>query len=135
MLLHQCKYRRVRKASMPRSTARGRAFSRYRSAEAIGVVCKECGRPMGYLKPDTSHGHLYIKWQGSGSASADERWSDVTMAPAGKGPRKSLADVFDQRRRWYRCVRQCGATAVYRQETLRAKYEAAKAAGQPKVAL
>jgi hypothetical protein len=90
---------------------------------------------MGYLKPDSSHGHLYIKWQGSESASADERWSDVVMGPAGKGPRKSMADVFDHRRRQYRCVRQCGATPVYRQTTLLAEYEAAKAAGRPRVAL
>jgi len=117
---------------MPRSTARRMRLREYRPAEAVGVVCASCGRPLGYLAPTSlSVGKAEaVEWHGSEAATPPP------PARPGEGPPPQVVlDIVDHRRRRGRCVRRCGAAPVYTQAALRAKYEAAQAAGQPTVRL
>jgi hypothetical protein len=117
---------------MTRSTARGTRLREHRPADAVGVVCASCGRPFGYLAPTSlSAGRAEaVVWNGSQAA--------LPPAPARPGeapPPQAVLDIADHRRRRGRCVRRCGAAPVYTQATLRARYQAARAARQATVRL
>ena len=120
---------------MPRSTSRGMRLSRLRSAEAIRVTCANCGRPFGYLAVEPSFLPLdrteAVIWHGSEWASPELSREPPEHVP----PPMSVLSMTDHRRRRRQCVRKCGAAPVYTQATLRAQYQAAKAAGQRTVRL
>jgi hypothetical protein len=83
----------------------------YVRAQRVRVVCQKCGRPLGYLvSPNESPLDFgAIEWFG--------------------------AEVVSDAKRRAQCVRACGAKPVYLLSMLRAKYEAARAAGQQTVRL
>jgi hypothetical protein len=117
---------------MTRSTARGMRLREHRPAEAVDAVCASCGRPFGYLVPTSlSAGKAEaVEWHGSEAAAPV-----LPARPGEAPPPKVVQDMVDHRRRRGRCVRRCGAAPVYTQATLRARYQAARAARQATVRL
>lgn len=128
-------------------------------------ICAACGwRPLGYLTPfelvtgeQRSRIHIEgtsgkICWWGSMCAASTGKLKRPLPRPlrelleamrdglASEGidlptePLQLLQYMVDHRRRRMRCP-QCGAEPVYGQDTLRARYDAAKAAGQRTVTL
>jgi hypothetical protein len=135
------------------------------SAQVVWGICAACGwRPFGYLTPfelvageQRSPIHIEgvsgkICWLGSMCAAPTgelkrplprplrELLEAMRDALASEGidlptePLQLLQYMVDHRRRRMRCPR-CGAEPVYGQDTLRARWDAAKAAGQRMVAL
>lgn len=135
------------------------------SAQVVWGICATCGwRPFGYLTPfELWAGEQRSRIHLEGISGTICWWGSMCAAPTGEltrplprplrelleamrdalasegvdvptGPLQLLQYTVDHRRRRMRCPR-CGAEPVYGQGTLRARYDAAKAAGQRTVAL
>jgi hypothetical protein len=129
---------------MARSTSRGFRAGRHRHLRAeVKAVCKECGRPFGWISADTFLGYTstggrwdaQIRWisNESGVPTATYsggRWDEQSRGRWGSADRGG--GEYQARHR-LRCP--CRATQVYTEATLLAKIEAAKAAGRRTVPL
>jgi hypothetical protein len=105
----------------------------FRPGETVGGVCRKCGRPLGFLAP----AGIYALLLDSEDPDPETIWwwgATVEVEPirdaSGRYTRYSV--VGSPR---FPCVRKCGADPTYSVATLRAKYKAARAAGQPTVDL
>jgi hypothetical protein len=135
------------------------------SAQVVWGVCAACGyQPFGLLTPfELWAGEQRSRIHLEGISGTICWWGSMCAAPTGElkrplprpvrelleamrdalasegvdvptGPLQLLQYTVDHHRRRMRCPR-CGAEPVYGQGTLRARYDAAKAAGQRTVAL
>jgi hypothetical protein len=101
---------------MPRSTSRGRRDNRLARrlfSSQVKAVCKECGRPFGWISDSN------VPYKPSGGC-----W-DLQL--------RRTEDGEDYCRYRLRCP--CGATPVYTDATLWPKHDDAKVAGRGTVAL
>jgi hypothetical protein len=121
---------------MPRAGRNG-AWPNFRDSLAVrtrqqGIrgICEKCGRPLGYLAPMRDE----IEWYGSEYAGGLQEIRGAPIRQDIRHPDRRYRAIADGRRR-ARCVRKCGATPVYTQTELRARYERARAAGQRTAAL
>jgi hypothetical protein len=108
-----------------------RALGTVRSSWKARGLCRVCGRPLGFLAPLGPARALVL----GGDDPKAIGWYGAELAMTASRDASGRYRLEGPIRFRFPCVRACGAAPVYLERTLRAKYEAARAAGQPTVAL